>query len=899
MRQTRNDRKYSAIRIALGRWSTCSLVVVSTLVFGGIAIGQTPADTAQALRNQIFAAYNAGLPSVTIAPGNYEVASSGGNVILDLNGLDDFTIHADGVQLIAKELKQIVRINNANNLAVNGLTVDYDPLPFTQGRVISTNNNNSRFVVDVHDGFDLYAGSTRAILYDAATSEVKRGSKTRFGFDVAPGAAAGQLVVTGRGFLDTLAVGDLVTLTREADIQIPHAIRVTDSTGVTMTDVTVHASTSFGLFESGGGNNTYLGYTATPGPAPTANGPARLLSANADALHSKHTSVGPQIHQATIRAQGDDGIAINGSYLPIGQNNGGGNTITVAARSGGIDDHLFIGDTIRIFDAATGGTVEAAVTGIAPENNVDWAAVRAQHFPNLNTNSNTYTNGYSLTLDRSVAVDPGDFLANPDRNGNGFSVTESTIENHRARGILVKASGGVIENNVVDGSSIAGIVLSAEPYLWLESDFSDDVQIVGNTVRNTGYDSDDPNNTKAGAISVTGPSAWNGTGHANIVIDENVVDSVVGTNLVVNIADGVDVRNNQFLNPNASFTIAGQATGVDPNAVVWVGDAEGVTFTENTVVNPGVANSALIRISDDTGSTTNRFGGVRETHDDSVQIVADYRGDFSAPVAASGWSYLWNANGDIGNPSDYVALQPTANGDYTSDGQPVPSSAPASFLRLGPTSVHPGFGSFQSDRDYYAIAAYAVQTDGEYFIRDSLIQTSADTTGIDVMIHVNDGPAIFNDTFGNLSVASLDAALGQLVAGDTIYVAFGPSGTSGFDFATIDFSIAVAVSTAIAGDFDASGRVEQGDLNLVLNNWGSNTFNGDANALPDGGPFDGTIDQNELNAVLNNWGSSGEAAESLAVPEPSIASVLLLGCGLLLTRTGASKRQALGLPSGI
>ncbi|MEM1445069.1 MAG: LEPR-XLL domain-containing protein [Planctomycetota bacterium] len=64
------------------------------------------------------------------------------------------------------------------------------------------------------------------------------------------------------------------------------------------------------------------------------------------------------------------------------------------------------------------------------------------------------------------------------------------------------------------------------------------------------------------------------------------------------------------------------------------------------------------------------------------------------------------------------------------------------------------------------------------------------------------------------------------------------------------------VATPLIGDYNADGFVGQGDLNLVLSNWGSTE-------LPDGfaesnlsTPFSGVIGQTELNGVLTNWGSS-------------------------------------------
>ncbi|MEM1445796.1 MAG: hypothetical protein AAGF84_07070 [Planctomycetota bacterium] len=82
------------------------------------------------------------------------------------------------------------------------------------------------------------------------------------------------------------------------------------------------------------------------------------------------------------------------------------------------------------------------------------------------------------------------------------------------------------------------------------------------------------------------------------------------------------------------------------------------------------------------------------------------------------------------------------------------------------------------------------------------------------------------------------------------------------------------------GDFNGDGRVEQGDLNLVLTNWGQ-----DGSTPPEGWDAHniglGTIDQAELNAVLSHWG--GTLAPDLrglvVVPEPAAMAGLV---GLLV-----------------
>ncbi|MEM8782194.1 MAG: PEP-CTERM sorting domain-containing protein [Planctomycetota bacterium] len=110
----------------------------------------------------------------------------------------------------------------------------------------------------------------------------------------------------------------------------------------------------------------------------------------------------------------------------------------------------------------------------------------------------------------------------------------------------------------------------------------------------------------------------------------------------------------------------------------------------------------------------------------------------------------------------------------------------------------------------------------------------------------------------------------------------GPSGVTSpgggilLDNILLELIDAVVIGDGIIGDYDDSGQVEQGDLNLVLNNWGTA-----APFTPNGDPFETpNVDQEELNRVLNNWGSTtAPSFEGAAVPEP--ATLALLG-GLAL-----------------
>jgi hypothetical protein len=90
-------------------------------------------------------------------------------------------------------------------------------------------------------------------------------------------------------------------------------------------------------------------------------------------------------------------------------------------------------------------------------------------------------------------------------------------------------------------------------------------------------------------------------------------------------------------------------------------------------------------------------------------------------------------------------------------------------------------------------------------------------------------------------------------------------------------SYAAGAAQVLVGDYNGSGSVEQGDLDLVLLNWGQS-----GSDLPDGWVItapNGNIDQGELDAVLLNWGASSGLSPA-GVPEPSTIAILFIAAGL-------------------
>ncbi len=194
-------------------------------------------------------------------------------------------------------------------------------------------------------------------------------------------------------------------------------------------------------------------------------------------------------------------------------------------------------------------------------------------------------------------------------------------------------------------------------------------------------------------------------------------------------------------------------------------------------------------------------------------VVADYVDDYTTQGPAGGWQYLWNENGEFGSPTDYSAME------YQS-WRYRPSST-TDYPYLGAMFAHPGSGVDEADSggiDRYAIAAFTVSEAGLYEITDSQVtRDGPHGDGIEVAVHVNDQPVSQLLNLAPASSGDFDTVLGNLAAGDTIYVGLGPDGPGsgsgkGQDGVGFDFSISLGATAPVSVTVDLETQRYLGDV---------------------------------------------------------------------------------------
>jgi hypothetical protein len=559
----------------------CHLVSAAPLVGSPADPGGLPAA--------ITAAYNTGSKTIVISPGRYVLPAGSDRASLTVRNMHDVEIDAKNVDLSMIDLKDCVVFENCQNVVFKGATVHYSHPLTSQAKILDFGHGASGnyYDVQVDAGYPLDDFSS-AYIVDPSTRHFKPGNWDMSAKLIVPYATPGQERIYWNGDYGlppqwNVAAGDYVVCRGAGNTMLKDE----HCTRCTFEDLTFYWGGVFGFFDIGDATaNRFIHDTITYGPMPPGATNLPLLSQSADGLHSPDASIGPDIEKCLFEGNCDDGFAVHGYYERVLRSNG--TALTTAAPG---QTQFTVGGPIRIQQDRTGFYADAIVTAIRP-NTVS----RGQDADHV----------YDLTLDQKLSVPDGAMATNPNRCGQGYKIIGNTIRNNRARGMLLKADNGLVEYNVVDGSTIAGIVVS--PEAPSEAGYSHHVALIGNAVRHTGYATTGAWNGYAGAITIYG----NGSiGNQDISVKNNTFESVYGPNLEVRYAKGVVIDGNRFLHTHQVACDNGKGPGIDPGAVVWIGDSSDVAVSNNWARDVGPFETSLLAVAPSATHVTGLSDGLR------------------------------------------------------------------------------------------------------------------------------------------------------------------------------------------------------------------------------------------------------------------------------------------------
>ncbi|HUA66042.1 MAG TPA: right-handed parallel beta-helix repeat-containing protein, partial [Alphaproteobacteria bacterium] len=202
-----------------------------------------------------------------------------------------------------------------------------------------------------------------------------------------------------------------------------------------------------------------------------------------------------------------------------------------------------------------------------------------------------------LTLDRQSGAPAGAEASNPRCNGAGFKILNCTLGNTRSRGILVKGDNGLIEGCDISGCGMSAISIGPE-YYWREADYSQDVTVRGNLLRNNVL-----NGGAEGVVYVHGEGA---IGNRNITIaGNNFVRNYGQNDVYIEDADAVFVSRNLFFQAQLPLP-----NGKGRN-ILELKSTTNLDLWRNTVKN-AATNDTLVKIDKNVeGLRGNDASGIR------------------------------------------------------------------------------------------------------------------------------------------------------------------------------------------------------------------------------------------------------------------------------------------------
>ncbi len=510
------------------------------------AVNKEPTDTSDTcfdLQGLIDTQIKAGSKRIVVPSGVYRVKPQHGEH-LALRDLKDIEIVAENAEMICTETTRAMTIANCRNVTVRGLTIDYDPLPFTQGRIVALAKDKSWLEFEIIDGYPENL-EMRIEIFDSQTGLLKR--DTYYGWQ--PFESLGNRryrVKKEDGYQynpqrDIEEIGDIL-VTNSSDApggNIPHAIVCENNIDVELADISLYASNCFGFLEVNCQKSTYRRCKIDRRPLDSdiqPRGLRRLRSLNADAFHSKHAVIGPQILECTAHFQGDDCVNICGDYHMVMKSDG--TKLRVLAKH---NMNITPGDPLEVVTYAGLRLPDAKALSIQKSIPIEPDELSFLEKQRMNE---FFVNGgsrdmFDIQIDREIHLPRGSIIASANRMGNGFKVAGCDFGYNRSRGILIKASHGIVSENRLTQCWEEAIKVSPE-YWWLESGSSNDIRITENNIsqcRGMGI----AVYAHAGNGSIAPPGA-----HNEIAITNNTIRQTRGTDIWVTSTNQLILNNNDL-----------------------------------------------------------------------------------------------------------------------------------------------------------------------------------------------------------------------------------------------------------------------------------------------------------------------------------------------------------------
>jgi hypothetical protein len=548
------------------------------------AIANSKNDAGPAIRRAIADAIDSGEPSeVRFASGKYRIsAEKGATYALNIAAAKDIILSGTGQKtelIITNPKLGAILVRESSDVVLKNFILDYDPVPFTQGKIIAVSPENGTFDFTIDPNYpalsepNFFEANEQwgrwGMIFDPVKPIIKPGAPDHI-FNSSWSSLGGYnwRVKVRNGEepkLKKMASGDrYVQLARSVS---ESAIVCTTSKSCEIRNVTVYASVAAATMMI-----SNEGFTIKKLVVKIRPGSDRLLSTNADGVHCPANRGSILIEDCYFQGMADDGVNIYAPPMLVRQ--------VVSPTKFLVDKvaELRIGDTLQIVKPKTGTILGSSRVVEKAENE----------------------NGLEITLEDAVAgMTPGkdyreaDTVFNLSACGEGYTIRKNKFAVHRGRGLLLRAGKGLVEANTFEAVGSTGIAILNEPD-WPEGPIPSNITVRGNTFVG-GLSYPDGRAIQVSSVKLGSQIADTREIH-NIVFEHNKFTDVPHIAYLAGIV-GIQFVNNSIVYRNAKTSSA-------KSALILLDNCSGFLMDGLKVVDPRPQTTAALQISHsvDTGN---------------------------------------------------------------------------------------------------------------------------------------------------------------------------------------------------------------------------------------------------------------------------------------------------------
>ncbi len=508
---------------------------------------------------------------------------------VELVDWERLTVEGNGASLIVTAYVSALRMENCRRVAVKDLSVDYDPLYFTQGTIATIEDREMLIRIDegYRDDYENFLSVHPFVnirLHDPITGGHLAGSTDDYEIRVLERLEPRVLrVLLSIPYTDPASyrprVGDRASL-YQCWVGAVSLHRCTDTL---FENFNLYASGGFGLHEKCGGGGTVLkNCNIVPGPRPVGATAPRLLSTLGDASHFQSVEKGPRLEGCRITHCCDDGINAHGFFFRVTALEGEDVFLSVIG-----DDPWAVGDRVHAF--AGGSYALRGSATITEFERVEGYEIAEENRAILGNTGYVKGIAYRLRLSEPIpGLMVGDDMTDLNRMASGAVVKDCTFGYNRARGIVLKGWDCSIENNTIAECSAAGIMVISE-LSWAEAGFPVNTVVRNNTLVHTCLSSRARHGSAAVAGIMVLLDAKNGGFFPcrelrNITVEGNRVTDCGTFGIFLSNCTGASVKNNRVEEPFAAgVNNIGACYGVAPRSGILCGMAADVVAEGNSL----------------------------------------------------------------------------------------------------------------------------------------------------------------------------------------------------------------------------------------------------------------------------------------------------------------------------